>query len=314
MIVLGLLGFLFGLGVGFLRSTASAGDLALSIVRDRARAASLAARRRGLPTQMVVEPAGEVLTRVRARVLYPVGDWHFEEGERPRTSLLAAEVTGESVPGRFGRGLRVPYDDRGDRPLFRLETGGSSLFRFEDGFALRFDVKLAALDPGPMARLGDGLAVELEVDEFGVGFVVARLVTTRDGQRGPVAVLRDRAPLPSTWASIEVFHDGRNVGLRVGRRAPVVEPVLGPLYQQASDALEIGLANSPFPGVLDEVRLLAYELDPGETLPEEARLIDLPRAIAFDELGETAEEVSFAIQVGDEEPERHTIRRTGVVE
>ena len=80
LVVVGVLSVLLGMGVGFLRRGGGERGAAVSAVTGQLRAASSAARSRGLPTEVRIVPSVDGLpATVQSLELLPVTVVHFED-------------------------------------------------------------------------------------------------------------------------------------------------------------------------------------------------------------------------------------------
>lgn len=311
LVVIGLLGVLMGLGVGFLRRAGGGSDLALAIVRDQVRVAALTARTRHLPTEVVLESGGtERPAAVHARVLAPVGQWHMED----RQSLdddagLDSQLAGEVEPGRFGFARRPPLDRR--TSLLSVPTQGRAAFDLREGFALRVDLRLEERTAMTIARLGTALDVRLDDDLYPTVKLVG---TTGGGAAGAMVQAAGKRPLPiGRWLTLAVVHDGSRLSLMVGDQlADLVDAPL-PILQTAGDVFVVSPGTEPVIGLVDEVQLLAYESGAEQLLPIGIELVASPSVFRFDRNGDLVEPCRFTLRDGDDE-RTHAIAPGGVVE
>jgi hypothetical protein len=279
--VMGILAVLMGVGFGFLQRGSTDLDLAETIVRDQARLCSVTARTAGLPTELVVLPADDgAQVALQARVLRPVGHWHFEPGETWVDARLRPELAGAEEPaGRFGRAWRAPDN----ATLLAVRSGGNDAFDLTSGFALRLDVKLEQRAAATVAQLGRAFELRLTEDLVPQG----RLTLAESGGRpGLVATVAGSRALPlQKWVALELIHDGRALALSVDGREVARAAAAGAPFQTASDVFEISTGNAPLAGLVDEVRLLAYDRGERLELPVDIELTGWQGAIEFDRLG-----------------------------
>jgi hypothetical protein len=87
------------------------------------------------------------------------------------------------------------------------------------------------------------------------------------------------------WVAIELVHDGRALALSVDGREVARAAAAGAPFQGSDDVFEISMANAPIPGIVDEVRLLAYERGERLDLPGDVELSGVQGAVEFDRLG-----------------------------
>ncbi len=308
MIVMTLLGVLGGFGLGFLQDRGSDVELALSMVRDHVRVAALTARTRRLPTSVeLTKGDGIEAPTVRARVLVPVGIWSLEERQRG-DSRLTATIGGTIVPGRFGMARR-PTDRE---PLLTLPTAESrdTLFDLSEGFAIQLDVKLDTREEMVLARLGTNVSLTLDRDLY-----PEAKVTFRDGDRaGGSVTMTSTIPLRlHQWTTVTLAHDGKDVSILVDERVGASRAMGGALYQSESDTFEISPGDASVLGLVDEVRVLAYEFTQLDTFPVGVELRCREERIEFGRDGRILSPVEFTLVFGDERQE-HRIDPGGVVQ
>lgn len=310
LVVMALIGVLMGMGVGFLRRKGDALEVALASVRDQVRIASLTARSRHLPSEVVIDPGQDGPATVRARVLEPVGHWHMEEDPRDDESAgLPSSVTGLVEPGRFGMARRFDPDARA--PLLYVQAGDRPVFDLRDGFSVRVDLRLDERFETTVARFGTSFELRLNDDLV----PSAKMVGTEGGGRaGPSVSLAGKLPLSlGTWHTLQAVHDGRFFRLLVDDREVDSADANLPILQTPKDGFEVSPAADPVPGLVDEVMVMAYAFSEPMTLPIGVRIASDPWIIAFDRQGDLVEPVRFILAI-DEDERTYRVGPGGIVE
>ncbi|MCC6669651.1 MAG: prepilin-type N-terminal cleavage/methylation domain-containing protein [Planctomycetes bacterium] len=307
--VLSILGVLMGLGAGFLQRGANEFELARSILRDQVRLATTTARTRGLPTALRITPAtGETPASVQARVLVPVGHWHCEADESWLNEGLRPDLNATYEPGRFGQALR--HDGKSRGAALSLATAGKDRFRLDLGFALRADVRPEGRGAMTLARMGRSFRLGLAAD-----LVPEASVTLAEPGNRPGSVVQAtarRSLAAGAWAALEVVHDGEALLLLVDGAVAARADARGAVYQSA-ERLEVSPGDAPVVGLVDEVRLLAYEAAEAQNLPMGATVRGVAGPIRFDALGEPETAVVFDLILG-EERQRLTLGPGGILQ
>lgn len=264
--VIAIISVLAGIGVGYLGQT-DPDMLAEATLRGELRAAQMTARADGVPTEVVVTP-GELsqAATVQARLLDPIVTFHFEPqtsvvDERLRPSLGGVQVEA----GRFGRGRR---SQPGDKSALLTWNVPPLLADLRDGFVLRMDL---LLDQRPQA---EGLLVDmtplLELRLLDDLRVEARLKVVEVGNNEVRVRAQSELGLPlRRWCALEVGCDGRTLWLSVDGREVARAPAAGTLVQSDDMQMLISPQTAQVPGIVDEVRLLAFGLAPAQLLPIE---------------------------------------------
>ncbi|MCC6784420.1 MAG: prepilin-type N-terminal cleavage/methylation domain-containing protein [Planctomycetes bacterium] len=304
LVVMGVLGILMGMGMGFLRRRGRDLDVAVTMVRDQLRLAADSAATRHLPASVaIVQGEDGAPATVRARVLAPIAFFHLDEDERrDERAGLETELSGETVPGRFGEARR--NDPAQKRSLLRAVVGDRPAFDLRDGFAtrldLRFDADQSEAGEGVVLRIGSTL--ELRVDEALVPS--AKFVGTEGGdQQGRSFTLTTKRSLPTErWVTLELVHDGRSFamladGVELARTAAPQR-----LWQRPEDVLELSPADRPLAALVDEFAIFAYDVSEQQTLPSGITIRAEPAEIAFDRNGDL--EAPASLHLSDQDDER----------
>lgn len=309
--VLGVIGVLAGMSLGLLQRRSKETDVALEMVRDQVRVAALTARTRRVPTAVLLEPGRDGgPARVRARVLVPVHQWQMEERELGLHELRPKEITGQLEPGRFGLARRP--DEAATLLEVSTEATRETLFDLSEGFALHIDVKLDArgsemtlveLDANLVLALDDALYPTLKFVSAGDG-----------GEAGGSTTLEGSMPLRlHRWTTVSVIHDRSHLRLFVDDRLVASAPVSGRLFQGPADTFRVSPAGSYVVGLVDEVRLLAYDYTDEQVFEAGVELHSQYDRIEFGRDGRLVSPVEFAIVFGDER-EVYSIGPGGVIE
>lgn len=298
MAVLAILSVLMGLGVGFLTRRGSNMDLATAIVRDQVRFASVSAKSRGAPTELLVVGGEDgAAPSLRVRGLEPVGTWHAERDERQVHEALRGEVRGTYEPGRFGSALR--FDPGTRSAILRVPTQGRSLWTLADGFLLRLDLKLDERVGATVVQLGRTFTLTIDAE----GHPELRLALTgqQGASQGNVKILRGARILPLfEWLTLEVVHDGQHVSLLVDGVEAARSEAVGAPFQRESDSFEVSPPAAPVAGLVDEIQLWAYTLADPVDLPLGVALPDTPTSMRFLAGGSPLEPYVITLQIADQ--------------
>jgi len=309
LVVFGLISVLMGLGVGFLRRTDTNRSAALSAVGGEIRRAANTARSRGLPTDVVLDRGAEGMpASVWARVLAPVGAWHFEPGQRDVRGP-APDLNALIEPGRFGSAAR--FDPEGKGPLLRVAADGPR-FDLRHGFALRMDLRLEARELMVLARMGQSLDVRLDTNLI----PVVRMVQRGTGeQSGTSVTVRGTRPLPTEqWLRLEVVFDQTRLSVRVDGREVASTEADGELFQREDESFDVSPDDAPLVGVIDEIELLAYERSEPQLLPLEVEL-DASVTLRLDAQGDPVPPATFGWFLhGDDVRETFRVKAGGVIQ
>ena len=306
LMVMGLQSVLMGLGIGFLQRGDTSTEQFLSVLRSELRGAALTARAHGVPTEVIATPGVDGLPgQLRSSTLVPLASWHLEPDELFVDASLRPQLAGVDEPrGRFGHAMGP--DPETGASLFTLPLGPGR-FPLEQGFVLRLDLKLEASEPMVLLRLGEGLNVELTADLI----PHLRMVQSAGARRG-VSVEIEGRPVPLyRWFTLEVLHDGRELRLGVDG-VEVRGSAKQPMRQLASDVLEISPGDGPIFGLVDEIRLFAYESGDSQMIPADLELLGLQGPLSFGRDGQLKEPVAFQLRNGDQTT-RYSIDLGGVV-
>lgn len=281
MVVCGVLAVLFGLAVGYLGKT-DPHTVADSVIGGEVRAARFTARAEGLPTEVLITPGrdGQPATVV-ARLLEPTVSFHFEPREPVLDESLRPQIGGEEVlQGRFGYGRRNSIDDKA--PVLRWPAP-PKVVDLAAGFALRVDLWLENREPCTVLRLGG--VVDLRLDTGSRPRARLRL-TGGSAEASAMATLESELALPlRRWCTLDIACDGAECWFSLDGRELDRAVADGRPLQDEADVLDVSPGDHAVPGIVDEVRLLAYAFGPVQLLPTELQP-DRPYRIAFDSRGE----------------------------
>ncbi|MGE0145290.1 MAG: prepilin-type N-terminal cleavage/methylation domain-containing protein [Planctomycetota bacterium] len=300
LVVMGVLGVLLGIGVGFLRRGGNDLQLAESIVRDALRTAGDSAATFRMPTTVMVVPGVDGgPSAVRARILEPVAHWHLDEDPRADdTAGLPSQVGGEVVAGRFGDARRSDPDSK--QSILRAEVGGRPVFDLREGFVLRLDCRLSHGEgDAVLARIGSAFELVLNGDLV----ASVKFVGTQGGERGDKTFRLEalRALPTDRWITIAVVHAADRLRLLVDGEVLGDTPAELPLWQAEDQSFEVSPADRPVAGLLDEVALFAYGTAPAESVPGSVAIAIEPKEIHFDRFGEPQSPSVIRLRLGDEE-------------
>ncbi|MHC4078566.1 MAG: prepilin-type N-terminal cleavage/methylation domain-containing protein [Planctomycetota bacterium] len=281
MTVMALIAILAGLGIGFLGAGTNDMEIAWATIQDQLRLAHETARNSGRPTEVrFTQTDGPLM--VQARVLAPVGHWHLEPNEDYYAGLRP-ELSGTPVEnGRYGWAMRADLEE--GKTVFAVATQGRARFDLVHGFGLRLEVKLEERVRTIVARFGQAFRIELD-DQL----VPSATLTLADpGPRpGRRITITGTQPLRLfQWTQLELIHDGQRLLLVVDGLEVARQSARGECYQLRGDLLEVSPGETPLHGLVDEIRLLAYELGEPQNLPPQVALRGFQGPIGFDRRGQ----------------------------
>lgn len=282
VLTMGILGVVFGAGIGILASLDLTSGQSAGLARSALSAAANAAMRAGAPARLVVGDDLRSLYVVAPRTL---GTWHFErdDGAGGR-GLLAANFGALPIDdGHLGRALS--FRDARDDAYVELSLGTGAGFDPSEGFALHLALRLEGARPGRVFDLAAiaGLDVlqdgalrgwmrPLRIDALGRRVAGARrdveasAQTLQIGRWTRVALTYDRVEL-------RLVVDDFPVGI-VAEDAPVAPP---------EGRLALGGPPRPFAGSVDSVIVLQAEQGEPLMLPETLRWPAAgPRSVRFE--------------------------------
>ncbi len=280
MTVMTLIAVLAGLGIGLLGLGSNDMTIAWAVVQDQLRLAHDTARNSGRPTEVRFEQAKAGMV-VQSRVLASVGEWHLEPDEDYYAGLRP-ELNGTPVEqGRYGWAMRADVED--GKTLFVVNSQGRARFDLSNGFSLRLEVKLEERVRTTVARFGQ--AFRLELDDRLVPSATLTLADPgpRPGRR--VTVTGTRPLRLFQWTQLELIHDGYRLLLVVDGVNAATASARGECFQRRGDRLEISPGETPLHGLVDEIRLLAYELSEAQELPPSIELRGFQGPVGFDSRG-----------------------------
>ena len=168
--------------------------------------------------------------------------------------------------------------------LFSVATDGRARFGIEHGFGFRLELKLDERQRGTVVRFGDAFRIEL--DERLVPSATLAL-SAPGNQTGAKVTIRGTQPLRLfQWVQVELIHDGRTLFLVVDGLEVARASARGECYQKRSDALEVSPGHAPLSGLVDEIRLTAYELGEAQFLPHSVSMRGFQGPLGFDRRGQ----------------------------
>ena len=262
LVVVGVISVLMGIGIGYLGRT-DPDAVAASILAGEKRAAMMTARAEGVPTEVIVRPGpeGEPAT-VQSRLLAPVAAFHFEPNTPVLDERMRAEISGEDVAGgRFGHARRSTEGQKVALLQWTMEPLFADL---RTGFVLRVDLLLEERAPCLLAEISELLELRLDNESK----VEARLRVRGDGGEALRVRCSSELALPlARWTTLEVGCDGRELWLQVDGRPFGRVDAPGDPHQPETCTLQLSPPGETVPGVLDELRLLAFAFSPRQDLP-----------------------------------------------
>ncbi|MBP8302007.1 MAG: prepilin-type N-terminal cleavage/methylation domain-containing protein [Planctomycetes bacterium] len=297
LVVSAVLATLFGLAVGFLGRT-DPKNVADSVLAGEIRSAQLTARAEGLPTEVFVRPGQDgASASVQSRLLQPVVTFHLEPGEGVLDESLRPTVGGEDVAnGRFGHARRNREGDKA--PILRWPVR-PNVIDLREGLAIRLDLWLENRTACTVWRLG-GLG-ELQLDDDLKPKARLRLTGGAAGNT-PTVALAGKLALPlRRWCTIDVACDGRAAWITVDGRELDRAPAEGQPLHGEDDVFDVSPGDAAVPGLVDEVRMMAYVFGTAQTLPN---LLQPDRVyrLAFDSRGQPIGSTAVKLLMPEERP------------
>lgn len=306
--VMSIVTVLMGLGIGFMLRRGSPMEQATAILRDQVRLASVTAKSRLAPTEVMLQRLEGARLQLRVRGLEPIAAWHCEPGEQQMNEQVRGDVSGTFVPGRFGMALRPEAEKR--LSGLRVPTVGRPAWDLRDGFLLRLDLRLDQRAACTVAQLGRAFTLALDGD----GTPEVRLALASGKQQGAVRTARSQTPLPlSRWSTLDVVYDGRALELRIDGRQVAAVTASGKPFQRESDVFEVSAGQAPVPGLVDEIQLWAYVLAEPVDMPLGIELEGFDDGVRFAPTGEPEASCEVTLKSG-EQSERFHVAPGGVLQ
>ena len=319
IVVMGILGVLFGLGFGMLGNLNPGRRAALGLVQNVIRSARNNAVARSAPALVRLDVA---TGKLHAAGMDVIGTWQFETMDIDGSAGLDGVATGGAIidQGFLGKALSFTGAGSGARAEIPLqEFAGVDL---REGFMVSCALQLDSSAPTRVLDIGE--AALLECRSNGVlraGFRPE--VVSASGVRsagGLIAV--DSAPgtwEPGRWLRITVAYDRRLLRLaldgvdvaRVENDAPV---------WQLQGPLTIGDPRAPLSGAIDALSLMAVVDSAEAALPKGVVFAaDAPRTVVFSADGALDREVhagplSIGLEYEDGSQARVLVNAYGTVE
>lgn len=326
LMVMTIVGIVFGLGLGAVSTMDPGRGADTDLVRGALRSAraSAVAERHPAALEVLIDPETQ-RPSLRVRRMRTLGTWHFERPDGRGTSGLNAEpIKGarQVDDGYLGRALGLFGRARDARAEIALHT--LSRFDVRDGFSFDLFVRREGDAGGTILRLGRNEPIcGLEAtDRGGLLAWVAPLYEDSSGREVPGGREDLRLPEGSVvagrWTRLTFMYDGAHLRLLVDGFLAGAVACRGPLHR-LEEPLVLGGEPAPFPGTLDN--LVMRGVDVSDPLPLSESAVwpeDVPRVIQFDADGSLDPLVhpggAFEIVLASEPDEPVTIGRLGVVQ
>jgi hypothetical protein len=279
LIVLAILGVLFGVGAGLLSSLDLGRRAAQGLVQNVLRSAHNSALARRAPARVRIDRAQG---RLLAEAMQVIGTWQFETHDLEGAfgihgSLLGGEIVGD---GYLGKGLSFAAAPRGSTAVIPVHTLAS--FDLSLGFALELALRTEG-STGVVLNLGGAVGVDLEEAGALSAWFVPR-VEEESGRRagGPIGV--ESAPgllAPDRWYRVQVTYDRARLELALDG-APVASTPSSALVWSLESPLQISDARRGFRGTVDNLVLSAVDASMAVALPGDVRFgAEAPAEIVF---------------------------------
>lgn len=276
LLVVVLVGGLFGLGLGVFGSFDFADRATLNRTRAVLRSAHNWAVARSAPARVVIDRAAG---RMHAEGSQVVGTWQFETLPPQGAFGFEGSASGVEIVDDGFQGRALSFGGRDASPRVEFAVQHDPSWDFARGFLVRCAVRRTAGRGGSLLDCGGAFAIEIGGDGTLRANFAARRVedeTAPDRSRGGGRVLVETAPgrvEAGRWTRIEVSYDGRTLRAWIdGVLAAYVDedaqvaPMSGPLVLSPS--------REAFAGAIDALSIAAtvadepLELPVGVTFPQ----------------------------------------------
>lgn len=322
MLVVTLLSFLVGIGLGVFAGLDPARHVARSLLQNVLRSAHNSAIAREASARVRLDAEKGTLT---AEEIAVIGTWHFEKEPVEGAFELDGAALGLSAgyispDGYQGKALALAGQPAGARVEVPVQTDPA--YDFEAGFTVEFALRLEADRAGKLLDIGRVLVVGVRRG----GVLEAAFLPEAEGELGTVRpggkiVLRTPpASLASgRWSRVAIRYDRRRFTLTVDgvELASVLEAA--PVWK-VEHPMSIGGGETPFPGSLDSLVVSAVRVSEAVVLPQGVRLAEgTPAQVLFApggglDVGEHNSPVDLVLEFDDGLRERTRVNLYGTVE
>lgn len=281
ILVMGVMGVLFGLGVGLLGNLAPEKRAALGLVQSVVRSARNNAVARAAPALVRLDLAGGKLAAAGLDVL---GTWQFETLEARGSNGVDGIVRGGVLIERGFLGNALSFAGAPSGSFAEIPLHENSGFDLREGFQLRCAIELDGTQPTRVLDLGGAVGLECRSGGALRGWFRPEVLAA-SGLRsagGPIAVDSAAGAWdPGRWMRVELAYDRRFLRLFVDGVEIARTEADAPVWQ-LEGPLVIGDRRAPLSGAIDALSIAAVVDSAEAALPKGVTLAaNSPRTIAF---------------------------------
>jgi len=283
MMVMGIMGIVFGLGLGAFSRLETPGRQTMGVVQSVLRAASNQAVAHQTTTRVGFDASDPDVARIWPAEVAVVGTWHFEEDSLRGAFGLFGDGVGHRLvdDGYIGRGLSVAQV--GSEVRFRVQDDAG--FDLADGFALEVAIRDNSGRGGRVLNIGRVIGIDLTAKGGVRGWFTpdhaendrtAQAALTSDASRATHLFTEspDGIVLPGNWSLVRLEYDRRRLLLTVdGVPVDQLESDL-PVRQLVGPMTVSSTEDEGFRGEID--KLVVSAVDQGEAI----KLPDLATFVA----------------------------------
>jgi len=281
LLVMAILGTVFGVGLGMFAALDVEQRQAAGVVKEALRTARNSALTRQAPASVRIDAAAGTLRPGRLMV---IGTWAFEPGTDPELVEGAFGLNGRADGARWvedgwiGNAL-----DLSEQGTVEVPVDDDPAWDLCDGFAIELAVHRTDTGGGRLLRIGDTLRVEVgaggEVRAWFVAADTSAGASSRPGGRIQLEAPAGTVP-PGQWVRLRYAYDGRRVEL-VADRVPRARMDCDEAVWELDGPLILSDDDRPFPGAVDSLVVGAVVVDEELALPETVRLAVSPPEVCF---------------------------------
>lgn len=279
LLVMGLIGVVFGIGIGMFSSLDLESRTIASEVQSVLRSANNWAAARSGPACVRIDPVRGAL---RAEGLETIGTWHFESLPVVGAFGLGGSTVGCELDQDGFLGRAIDLGGRG--ASVEIDVDDDAAFDLTNGFAIECALRPYSSGAGRVIAIGSACGLDATGDGRLRGWLVA-LRTDEAGtqkQTGRVLVESEPGTLPlGTWSRVALRYDRRRFEILVEGVgvASVVETA--PVWK-VEGPLVLSDPRRPFGGSLDSLVVSATASDDEVLLPAGVTFAEgTPSEIAF---------------------------------
>lgn len=313
LLVMSIMGVVFGLGLGAFASLDSPDDSALGLVRSTLRTTSNQAQSRDTQARVVFEKVSNFgVGQMRASELFTAGTWNFDDGE------LTGAFGNSGVHGD-GVNLRVADDGFIGKALSLGEKGAEARFDVRadpafdpsEGFVVEFAMRPDPMGNGAGHVLNIGLVVGVDLMPGGGlrGWIAPNFAqqgqARKPGQNAEASstFLFVEAPeasiAPGRWSRVRLEYDRKRLAIDVDGRPFERLPATLPVRELAGDLVLSKADRQGYRGDIDKLVISLFQLGAPIALPEGVTFTQAtPKSVVFSGGGLDPELHRRAVEIG----------------